>query len=212
MAKRPKKQPENLSRALQTTKRADELFWLGDGSEENESDYESPAMKRNRRMFKAMRQVLKAYEFHSGNVSATCLATGISRFRFYSWMNGQLPHHRYFQRMIERIRPGDARLDMAELAIDNAVREGNIIAAMFTLKTQGRGRGWIEPSKFEPPPVDNSAAVVAVRAYQMWLKDNPDVSEAEKAEWLSRFARGNGVDEREMVRTMRIQEISQEVQ
>jgi hypothetical protein len=40
--------------------------------------------------------------------------------------------------------------------------------------------------------------------------DNPMASESEKAEWLTRFARRSGLAEAEMIRTMKVEELTGE--
>jgi hypothetical protein len=59
------------------------------------------------------------------------------------------------QAVIDRAR--ERTLDEAELSLRKLVREGNLGAICFTLKCQGKKRGWVERPPAMPPPGGTAA-------------------------------------------------------
>lgn len=109
--------------------------------------------------WRRMQNLLRQIEKHNGNISVACASLGMQRRTYYRWLYGELPLHRRFQRLLAEIRPVERRLDGAEAVIDHHLSEKNLIAAMFTLKSQGKPRGWSERPDVEVPA--NTAAVQA---------------------------------------------------
>lgn len=82
--------------------------------------------------------LIEAYHKSLGNVSAACEMAGISRRRFYQIYN----EDEDFRASCEEIK--DKAIDFAESALLSQIKEGNITAIIFYLKTQGKKRGYIE--------------------------------------------------------------------
>lgn len=206
MAKGRKRRDENETLSLQTTKKT------------NGFDAPPPHFRKNssQSINIRMNRFLRAFEQVCGNVSASCQMSGIDRRTYYRWIdpNFDAPIYRRFRKKLARIKPEEKLVDAAEFTIAGALAKGDVTAAIFTLKTRGRHRGWIEPGRGDQPnpQVIADAAVKAVQAYQLWLTDNPDASESEKSEWLGRFSSALNVDQKEVVRTMKIQELTASVQ
>lgn len=212
--KKPEPDPEpqpGHSQALQVTKRHDEItVWPldDDGNELNES----PRQARLRSMLKRMRVFRDAYERCGGNLSAASRITGIAREHHYIWMNGNLPHHRYYQRIMRETRPVDVLLDAAENTVFNEINNGNLTAAMFTINKLGHRRGWLEAHRRDDqarPQLSESATQKAISAYRLWLAENPAADQDEKEEWLELFATRLGVPESEVRREMALQEYTE---
>jgi hypothetical protein len=159
-----------------------------------------------------MKKFLKVFEETAGNVSATCKQTGITRRTFYRWSDPRSSHrlHRLFQKRLARIRPIDVLLDAAELTIAQKIAQGDLKASMFVINKLGHRRGWTERPEALGAAQNEAghSAQTAVKAYQMWLADNLNASESQKSEWLARFARTAGVPEDEMIRIMKVQELT----
>lgn len=109
--------------------------------------------------WRRMQALLRQIEKHNGNISTACASLGMQRRTFYRWLYGELPIHRRFQKLLAQIKPVERRLDFAEAVIDHHLSEKNLIAAMFTLKSQGKHRGWSER-----PDVETQANTAAVQA------------------------------------------------
>lgn len=165
----------------------------------------------NRRFFLRMNAFLRAYEKHNGNISAACLASGVSRRSYYRWMDGTLPIYRTFQAKVARILPGERRLDMAERTIDEAVEsDRNVIAAIFTLKTQGRIRGWGERPE-NSQAADPGAVSALLAAFEKVVAANPHMSQEERQLWIRDLSATGGVPEDLLVRRIRVLELTANV-
>ena len=83
-------------------------------------------------------QLLKALEKSLGIVSTACESIGISRTTYYKYYN----EDKDFKRSVDSI--GDIALDCAESQLFELIKEKNITAIIFYLKTKGKKRGYIE--------------------------------------------------------------------
>jgi hypothetical protein len=81
---------------------------------------------------------LAAYELKANNVSLACKSIGIGRSTYYVWMTTDPA----FADAIKECREG--MVDMAETALLNQMRGGNLTAIIFYLKTQAKDRGYVE--------------------------------------------------------------------
>lgn len=81
---------------------------------------------------------IKAYEKKGGNVSATCEAANIGRRTFYLWRETDPD----FAEAIKDI--DESLVDFAESKLMEKVQEGDLTAIIFTLKTKGKDRGYVE--------------------------------------------------------------------
>ena len=82
--------------------------------------------------------LLKALEKSLGIVSTACEAVNISRTTYYKYYN----EDKDFKRSVDSI--GDIALDCAESQLFELIKEKNITAIIFYLKTKGKKRGYIE--------------------------------------------------------------------
>lgn len=84
---------------------------------------------------KDIEAMLKAKD---GNVLATAAALGVSR----STINRRINESPVLQEVLHDAR--DGMVDIAESALKREVLAGNITAIIFTLKTLGKQRGYVE--------------------------------------------------------------------
>ena len=83
-------------------------------------------------------QLLKALEKSLGIVSTACESIGISRTTYYKYYN----EDKDFKWSVDSI--GDIALDCAESQLFELIKEKNVTAIIFYLKTKGKKRGYIE--------------------------------------------------------------------
>lgn len=84
---------------------------------------------------------IKAYEKKGGNVASTCEAANIGRRTFYLWKETD-------PEFAEAIKDLDeSLLDFAESKLMEKVQDGDLTAIIFTLKTKGKDRGYVERSE-----------------------------------------------------------------
>lgn len=82
--------------------------------------------------------MLEALEKNLGIVSAACQAVGISRQTHYNWLKEDEDYRQKVEAIPEVV------LDFAENQLYKAIKNGNITATIFFLKTRGKDRGYIE--------------------------------------------------------------------
>jgi hypothetical protein len=89
-------------------------------------------------------QLLEALVKSLGIVSTACLSVGVSRTTYYKYYNedGQ------FKDQVDDI--SDIAIDFAESKLFDLIKEGNITAVIFYLKTKGKKRGYIEKQEIDP--------------------------------------------------------------
>jgi transposase-like protein len=145
---------------------------------------------------------LKAYETSGGNVTKACQLVGIHRRTFYRWRDSMTRVNVKFRKRLATIRPTDFLLDTAESTITSAMNNGDVTAAIFTLKTKGRQRGWNE--RPENLAVLEDLIDRVASAYRMWLEDHPDAEMTEKIKWLNRFAENGKVQPRALAKKVGI--------
>lgn len=73
-----------------------------------------------------------------GNVSEVCKQMNISRQTFYNYYNNDLE----FKTQIDDIK--NIALDFVESKLIGKIKDGDIVAILFYLKTQGKKRGYVE--------------------------------------------------------------------
>ena len=78
-----------------------------------------------------------------GNVSKTCDILGINRSTFYEYYNNDID----FKGKVDDIK--NIALDFVEDKLIGKIKEGDIVAILFYLKTQGKKRGYIERQETE---------------------------------------------------------------
>jgi hypothetical protein len=152
-----------------------------------------------RRVSLRMSAFLREYESQCGNISAACALTGISRRTYYRWMNGLAAIHIRFQSKVKKILPGEKLIDAAEHTIMKAIAEGDVTAAIFTLKTKGRSRGWGER---EQSTEDDRTQINdrVVGAFIAFLNDHPEFEGNDRVTWCERFAKRAGVEPEQLAK------------
>ena len=87
---------------------------------------------------------LEAYEKTLCNITAACKASGVSRQTFYNWRADDPDFASELSDLNE------ATLDIAESVLKEImVKQKNITAVIFFLKTKGKERGYVERSEVE---------------------------------------------------------------
>lgn len=82
--------------------------------------------------------LIEALEKSLGVVTSACKSVGVDRTTFYNYYNAD-PKFRASVDSIENIA-----LDFAESQLHRQIKDGNVAATIFYLKTKGKGRGYIE--------------------------------------------------------------------
>lgn len=110
---------------------------------------------------------IEAYQKTFGNVSYACRAVNIARSTYYMWLDSDAD----FKKNIADVEPRETLIDAAELQLAKKVNEGDTVAILFTLKTLGKKRGYIEkevekPSEqdsIQPPPITYNVVDMSVK-------------------------------------------------
>jgi len=89
------------------------------------------------------RQLVKALEKSLGIVSTACQSIGISRTTYYKYYN----EDEDFRQSVDSI--SNIALDCAESQLFELIKEKNVTAIIFFLKTKGKRRGYIERQEVE---------------------------------------------------------------
>ena len=84
------------------------------------------------------KQMIEALEQSLGIVTSACRLTGISRSKYYCWLESD-PE---FKKAVEDVQ--EICLDFAESKLHDQISDGNVSATIFYLKTKGKKRGYIE--------------------------------------------------------------------
>lgn len=82
--------------------------------------------------------MLKALEQQLGIITAACKQVGIDRKTHYRWLEAD-PEYKEAAEAIPEVV-----LDFAENQLYKAIKDGNVTATIFFLKTRGKDRGYIE--------------------------------------------------------------------
>ena len=141
---------------------------------------------------------LKAYEANMGNVTIACRMAGICRQTYYRWLESPTRINQKFRQQLKRLRPEERLIDEAEFTVARGLAEGNMLAAIFTLKTRGRHRGWSERPETLAAMGDLLDRVAG--AYRAWLEDHPEAALEEKIRWLGRFAENGKVPAQDLAK------------
>jgi transposase-like protein len=85
-----------------------------------------------------VKQLLHSIKQTDGNVTRIADGLGINRSTVYR----KIQKHEVLQEALEDAR--ESLVDLAETKLRQEVNKGNITAIIFTLKTQGKKRGYVE--------------------------------------------------------------------
>jgi hypothetical protein len=89
------------------------------------------------------RLMLKALEKSLSVVTTACKQVGIDRQTHYNW----LKKDEKYAADVKDIE--NVTLDFAESQLHEQIREGNVTATIFLLKTKGKKRGYIERQEIQ---------------------------------------------------------------
>ena len=87
---------------------------------------------------KKKKMFLKALHENRGNISYACSATDIGRTHYYRWIKEDAE----FKEAVLNVK--EYNIDHVESKLHEKIDEGDITAIIFYLKTQGKGRGYVE--------------------------------------------------------------------
>lgn len=90
-------------------------------------------------------RMLEALEHTWGVVATAAQQAGIHRATHYRWMETDAE----YKAAVESI--ANVALDEAESALHKLIKNGNVAAIIFYLKTQGKQRGYVERQEIELP-------------------------------------------------------------
>lgn len=88
-------------------------------------------------------KLIKRLQFHLGNIKKSCDEVGINRSTYYEWYNNDS----YFRQCVDDIHEGV--IDFVESSLQEQIKDGNITAIIFFLKTKGKKRGYIEKQELD---------------------------------------------------------------
>jgi len=83
------------------------------------------------------RNFLKAFENKEFNISEACKAIKVSRQTYYDWLEDD-----NFSNAVKDLKESD--MDFTESQLRKLIKEGNVVATIFKLKTKGKDRGYDE--------------------------------------------------------------------
>jgi hypothetical protein len=83
-------------------------------------------------------KMLKALEKSLGVVTTACKMAGVGRTTFYEWLDKDPD----FKKAVDDFK--DVAIDTVESKLYDLIKEGNVTATIFYLKTKGKKRGYIE--------------------------------------------------------------------
>ena len=89
------------------------------------------------------RAMIEALEKSLGVVTTAAKKVDISRQTHYNWMAEDELYNTEASDLVE------VKLDFMESALHRAIKEGNVAALIFALKTVGRSRGYTEKSSVD---------------------------------------------------------------
>ncbi|CAB5224161.1 hypothetical protein UFOVP386_29 [uncultured Caudovirales phage] len=87
--------------------------------------------------------MIEALEKSLGIVTMACRSVGIDRTTHYSWMK----EDEEYKNQVEELK--NVALDFAESQLHQKIKGNDTSAIIFYLKTQGKGRGYIEKNEIE---------------------------------------------------------------
>ena len=100
---------------------------------------------------------IDAYRANMGNATVASKAVGIHRTTYRRWYNADPK----FAALVDEVK--EEQIDLAESELRKLVKSGNITAVIFTLKTIGKERGYVERTETETynmTPVDFAEQVI----------------------------------------------------
>ena len=106
-------------------------------------------------------KIVEIYEKNGCNITATCSAIGISRKTFYEWKKRKM-------KLADGLEAADeAILDFAESKLVDHIKNNDVQALIFFLKTKGKKRGYIEKTETD----------VNINQFEKLMQDTEDDKE-----------------------------------
>lgn len=87
--------------------------------------------------------MLKALDKSLGIVSTACKNVGINRSTHYEWLKIDPK----YKQSVDDIN--EAAIEFVESELFENIKEGNVIAQIFYLKTKGKSKGYVEKTETE---------------------------------------------------------------
>ena len=112
---------------------------------------------------------IEAYASCFGNVSKSSKMTDISRCTYYEWLNTD----EAFAKTIKGIEPKAMLIDLAEDSLVKNIKSGSTPEILFTLKTLGKDRGYIEKIQTE----DTTEKDLTITVEIVMPESNPETNE-----------------------------------
>lgn len=100
-----------------------------------------------------VQQIEEALKAKAGNIAAAARDLGVARTTIYR----QIEKSPGLQELLTDTR--EELVDIAESALRREVLNGNITAIIFTLKTQGKARGYVERSEMAVSTPDGGLVI-----------------------------------------------------
>lgn len=88
----------------------------------------------------AKKAFIEAYKKTFGNITQSCEAIKISRGTYYNWYQKDDK----FKKTINELEPDERLIDFTFSKLIQLIDEGDKTAIIFTLKTLGKNRGFVE--------------------------------------------------------------------
>lgn len=89
------------------------------------------------------KKMIEALEMSLGVVTSAVKSVGIHRSTHYEWYNEDPEYRKAVDDVV------NVSLDFAETQLFQSMKDQNVAAVIFYLKTKGKQRGYIERSEFE---------------------------------------------------------------
>lgn len=115
-------------------------------------------------MATSLKQVEAALRANGGNVTKAAEQLDIARSALYH----RIQNHEVLKDVLAEIR--ESTVDMAENVLITALKDGNLTAAIFIAKTQGRARGYSERVEMTGP----DGGAIVVKGYTQVTPDDWD--------------------------------------
>lgn len=112
------------------------------------------------------KKMIEALEMSLGVVTSAVKAVGIHRSTHYDWYNEDPEYRKAVDDIV------NVSLDFAETQLFQSMKDQNVAAVIFYLKTKGKQRGYIERSEFEFKKGEPDLSELTTEEIRAMLNDN----------------------------------------
>lgn len=112
------------------------------------------------------KKMIEALEMSLGVVTSAVKAVGIHRSTHYDWYNDDPEYRKAVDDIV------NVSLDFAETQLFQSMKDQNVAAVIFYLKTKGKQRGYIERSEFEFKKGEPDLSELTTEEIRAMLNDN----------------------------------------